>query len=1170
MQHKTNLTVWCERILEGGWLLVLSLIPIYFNLFSARHFEPDKATTLRSIVLVMAAVALIRAIEFARSGAKPAHAEPSAMTSSNPLHTLWQKLSALPMGVPILFYVLIFLLATALSIVPHVSLWGSYQRMQGTYTNLSYIILFLIIVTTVQRRDQLERIISIILLTGLVVSFYGIVQNRGLDPLPWRGDVVQRVASTMGNAIFVAAYLLMVLPLALYRFLDQVITLANRRFNRGEESDTHGRAATDTPANPLLEFAWAFAYVIMIIGTMALMVASVNLAATVRTEHMFWWLFPGAIAISTLLWTMTTVQMERGAQRVSFWPGGLLALYVVAIPIFISRLNEQASTIVFQPKDDLLNWWDWLFIGVGAIILFYVLAYLLPRLSRDVSLVGLGLRATGSFLVILSVLTTIVFSQSRGPQLGLIAAIFTFVTLFIWLARRRIAQRTPESKLAGAATVTMWGWFTLSIVGIIFLVVFNISNTPVFEQLREVRYFGRLGTLVSASQEGTGKVRWLIWRGDEYGSGTIGMVTDNAYRTVFGWGPESMFVAFNKFYPPSLARLEMRTASPDRAHQVILDEIATRGILGLISYFFLIISFGVFCWRSIRHSQQWQWQFFFVACFSTVVGHVMEGMTGIPIVSTLTMLWVTMALAVSGARLSGLHPFESTPEPATAPDADTAAQQEEETPQTSTHDTSKSTASSNDKTTARKGAGAASGGSTSKRKGRGGSSRGSGGRGGGTPARRGGTPEPRTHSQPVSSQVGANMLVLYIALLIGALIGAWQWNIKPIYADMHYHQSTAYSEQAGGNIDFTLHAFHHLMEAIRMEPQEDYYYLNLGRVLMTLAEEKRALQEQMIKQQQNKENLTAEEQRDIIGYVRDQNVSIDDLRDLQSPDALSRFVQESPPIEIVHYADASLKRARELSPYNKDHYANLGRLNNFLFNWTREIRYLEDAARWYEQANEVAPQDVALINEHAQIQLLLISVAENQGNNQAAMQHYQKLAQLYEKSLLFDASYGEAATRLPNIYLKLGEFEKATEMFVPMIKQNPHEVAPQINMIVGAMNGHPDLLREIRAAFETQADDDAILHSVIGLLSVRVGDAEGAVEAYERAVALDPDNLEHRLNYSIMLSDTLEYQAALQESQEGLSLAQKQNGGEASDANQKEAQFQVLVSSLETLVANNQ
>ena len=55
---------WCERIAEAAWLLALTLIPLFFNLYSARHFEPDKAAVLRSLALVAITAVLIRATAF--------------------------------------------------------------------------------------------------------------------------------------------------------------------------------------------------------------------------------------------------------------------------------------------------------------------------------------------------------------------------------------------------------------------------------------------------------------------------------------------------------------------------------------------------------------------------------------------------------------------------------------------------------------------------------------------------------------------------------------------------------------------------------------------------------------------------------------------------------------------------------------------------------------------------------------------------------------------------------------------------------------------------------------------------------------------------------------------------------------------------------------------------
>src|SRR5690606_17951074 len=54
------------------------------------------------------------------------------------------------------------------------------------------------------------------------VSLYGLLQHYRLDPLPWGGDTTFRVASTMGNPIFVAAYLIMVVPLTIARLAQQI------------------------------------------------------------------------------------------------------------------------------------------------------------------------------------------------------------------------------------------------------------------------------------------------------------------------------------------------------------------------------------------------------------------------------------------------------------------------------------------------------------------------------------------------------------------------------------------------------------------------------------------------------------------------------------------------------------------------------------------------------------------------------------------------------------------------------------------------------------------------------------------------------------------------------------------------------------------------------------
>jgi hypothetical protein len=85
--------------------------------------------------------------------------------------------------------------------------------LQGTYTTLSYIVVFAMIATTIRRREQIDRIVTGTILASIPICLYAVMQHNLLDPLPWGGDVTQRVAANMGNAIFVAAYMIMVVPL---------------------------------------------------------------------------------------------------------------------------------------------------------------------------------------------------------------------------------------------------------------------------------------------------------------------------------------------------------------------------------------------------------------------------------------------------------------------------------------------------------------------------------------------------------------------------------------------------------------------------------------------------------------------------------------------------------------------------------------------------------------------------------------------------------------------------------------------------------------------------------------------------------------------------------------------------------------------------------------------
>ena len=486
----TPLALLCEKILEAGWLAALIIAPLYFNVYSSRVFEPDKITLIRSIALVMAAAWLVKKTEqvFERSARSTAR-------------------RANPLVLPALIVAVVYIIATIFSVAPEISFWGSYQRLQGTFTTLSYIVIFFIAASTLCTRAQFERAVNTALLVSLPIALYGLLQHFQLDPLPWGGDVIQRVASNMGNSIFVAAYMIMLVPLAVVRWLESLARLegTNRR--------------------------------VIYIGAGVILVA---LTAA--------WAFQFTLGAGFALWLFY-----------------LACLYAL---LTRTRLRDALSVAVYT-------------------------------------------------IILAAQFVAIFFTQSRGPWLGLVAALFAFVLL---------------SALARGARRIALGVLALALIGVAFLAVFNLPNSPL-EPLKRVPYIGRLGQLLE-TEGGTGKVRELIWQGAvqmimphaPLWSPTTGDDAFNAIRPLVGYGPEAMYVAYNPFYPPDLAHYESRTASPDRSHNETFDTLVTTGVLGFAAYIFLFLSVFYYALKWLGILRTRREQIAFIALWFVLGGAAALGM----------------------------------------------------------------------------------------------------------------------------------------------------------------------------------------------------------------------------------------------------------------------------------------------------------------------------------------------------------------------------------------------------------------------------------------------------------------------------------------------------------------------------------------------------------------
>ncbi|MFQ5342699.1 MAG: O-antigen ligase family protein [Anaerolineae bacterium] len=527
----------CDALIEAGLLIAIIVAPLYFNPRTEHTFEPDKAALLRSVMLIAFLAWLIKRRgergkgKEERGKGKMENGLPSSpfrspfsIPSTRLTTGLQSPISNLqspaPLVLPTLLLLTAYLISTASSVLPRVSLWGSYERGQGLYTLTTYIVLFFLVREILSTSVGRQRLLDAILFVSLPISVYAVLQHFGLDPLTFQtggAAVTLRAIGTLGNPIFLGAYLAMVIPV------------------------------------------------------------------TVLCAYQAWQRMPDGRASP-----------------------GMAGMY-------------------------------------GVLLLFQLAAFF--------------------------------FAQSRGPALGLVAGLGYGVIM--WAARG-----WGRRGVAVGAAVILFGMIVIGLLP---------ALAP------ETAGLGRLGQLIAPTSR-TGQQRLLAWEG------AVSLATAQPARMWVGFGPETFRDTVGAYLPDRMAALKP-DEDFDRAHNAVLDLWATAGLLGVAAYLLMIgavLYYGLRTlglvpgptdrWRFLALAlagsllgglapwwgigRQWigvglplgllggvgafvVWQglsadrqrgeltgdeLLVVALLAAVVGHVVETLVGIAIVSTYTLFWIYAAL----------------------------------------------------------------------------------------------------------------------------------------------------------------------------------------------------------------------------------------------------------------------------------------------------------------------------------------------------------------------------------------------------------------------------------------------------------------------------------------------------------------------------------------------
>jgi O-antigen ligase len=110
-------------------------------------------------------------------------------------------------------------ISTLFSINRYTSIFGYYSRFNGGLLSMLAVGVILTFATYLLNRRTTTSAINAIMISGGLVSLYALLQNFGIDKNFWVQDSQARAFSTLGQPNWLAAYLLITLPIPLYKYL---------------------------------------------------------------------------------------------------------------------------------------------------------------------------------------------------------------------------------------------------------------------------------------------------------------------------------------------------------------------------------------------------------------------------------------------------------------------------------------------------------------------------------------------------------------------------------------------------------------------------------------------------------------------------------------------------------------------------------------------------------------------------------------------------------------------------------------------------------------------------------------------------------------------------------------------------------------------------------------
>ncbi len=294
----------CDGLVEAAWLAAVAAVPLFLNKYASNSFEPEKIYLARGLALVVLGAWLVR------------YAATSSGHDASSLGATLRAVVRSPLPAAIVAYTFVSTLSTFTSLDPSQSFWGGYGRAMGLYTQLSSLVLGVAAAVHLRTRPQIDRLVAAIVLGSVPVSVYAIGQGFDVEPILVAARIVEasRVSSTFGSPVFLAGYLVVVLPVALGRMALLVKQVIAQPSLRGQWLDLGAYGMVAVLASVAIVLTGSRGALLGLVAGLCVM--TVALAAQVMARRTLAGLVAigGLLAVGAVFVGLTAVTPERLAR----------------------------------------------------------------------------------------------------------------------------------------------------------------------------------------------------------------------------------------------------------------------------------------------------------------------------------------------------------------------------------------------------------------------------------------------------------------------------------------------------------------------------------------------------------------------------------------------------------------------------------------------------------------------------------------------------------------------------------------------------------------------------------------------------------------------------------------------------------------------------------------